>query len=95
MAAKLSDEIPILQVLNKADLAPKADRHGDGEENFRTVATTGQGVPELMGAVVARLTSDLPPLGSPVPLCQRQLDWLNAIASSADDPKAMGRLLMA
>lgn len=95
LAAKLSDEVPVLQVLNKADLAPQADRQGDSEENLRTVATNGQGVPELMGAIVASLTAALPPLGSPVPLCQRQLDWLNAIASSADDPNAMGRLLQA
>ncbi|WP_161604228.1 GTPase [Roseiconus nitratireducens] len=82
--ASLLDRVPILTVFNKADLAnPSAD------VALRTVATSGQGVDELIDAILGRLLADLPPPGDPVPVSEDQTAWVTEVAALGDDPDAM------
>lgn len=71
-----------LQILNKCDLidsqlaAPAAD--------LATNALNGEGIPNLLQAIADRLSASLPPLGDPLPLCQRQVDCLEELVRLAD-----------
>ncbi|MGB7344660.1 MAG: GTPase, partial [Pirellulaceae bacterium] len=70
-----------IQVLNKADLlsSPLID-----ESFLPTVATTGQGVTELMAAVVQALVPDFPSPGTAVPITRRQQQALAKIVAASD-----------
>ncbi len=66
-----------LRVMNKSDLASNCDPPSENE--IRTVATTGDGVEELMQAIVAAVVKSFPQAGQPVPLNKRQHDCLGQI----------------
>jgi hypothetical protein len=89
---ELPRQPPTLRILNKSDLAADpTDDHWD----FQTVATESHGVAELLHEIVARLTASVPPPGSPVPICKRQVDWLLELAAAADDADWMRSRLTA
>tara|TARA_R110002049_G_scaffold185580_3_gene353856 strand:+ start:105852 stop:107084 length:1233 start_codon:yes stop_codon:yes gene_type:complete len=79
-----------IQVLNKADLLVSQAMIPD--DSLGTVATTGQGVPELMAAIAAKISADFPAPGAPVPLTTRQQDCLNRAATAADHHEAIKHL---
>ncbi|MCA9136123.1 MAG: 50S ribosome-binding GTPase [Planctomycetales bacterium] len=89
--------VPILCVMNKFDLA--IDRYdpqritrqiNDSESKLiTTVATTGQGISELIHAIIETLLASVPPRGSAVPINQRQLEWVQAIADQVGNADAM------
>jgi tRNA modification GTPase len=85
---KLDHDVPVLQVLNKSDLKP-IDTPSVDATSIETIATTGDGIPELLGAIAGEIQAHLPAPGSPVPINPRQKDWLDRIAALADDPPAM------
>ncbi|QDT07135.1 tRNA modification GTPase MnmE [Rubripirellula lacrimiformis] len=49
-----------------------------------TVATTGQGIDDLMQTIAARLSDGLPPAGAPAAICPRQADVIAAIATATE-----------
>ncbi len=79
----------VLRVLNKADLI--ADPIGIDDSMFQTVATSGQGIDELIEAIAGALVH-FPVAGTPVPVSQRQIDLLQRLAASVDSQRA-GNLL--
>lgn len=72
--------IKTIRLLNKADLIGDIDVPN---VDFRTVATTGEGVPELMRAIGDSLIDTFPPPGTPVPVHPRQARVLGEIVESA------------
>jgi tRNA modification GTPase len=89
------DEIEsVLPVINKIDLPPawECDRE---ERCVRVSARTGEGLPELCAALVARLVPDPPPRGAAVPftlrLCQGIADARACLA--AGDMGEAGRIV--
>ena len=64
-----------LHVVNKIDLASGLQLPTEGEM-LATSAVTGQGVPELISAIVAHLVPVRPEVGQAVPFTQRQIDCL-------------------
>ncbi len=83
----------LIAVLNKADLAaadpaePDQGRDLWPDNRQTTVAITGQGVPELMRAIVRELANDFPSPGQPVPLSNRQVQILREIKRTEDRPQ--------
>jgi tRNA modification GTPase len=74
-----------IEVLNKADLAgPDFGPNVPDPSKHRTVAVTGQGVPELMRVIVAELSGPFPAPGQPVPLTERQVQVLNEMKRTGD-----------
>ena len=78
-----------IHVFNKSDLA-LAPTPGEAEM-IPTVATTGEGVENLMVAI-ARSLAEFPESGSPVPVSQRQADLLKEISESKNAADASGLL---
>ena len=70
---------PSIHVLNKADLLAADANHDD--LTIPTVATTGQGVPEMMAAICDSLVAAFPPPGTALPLNARQTNCLQRVAS--------------
>ncbi len=81
---------PTLRVLNKADLLPETGH--PTEHDIRTVATGGEGIENLMRAIVAELIASFPKSGMPVPLNTRQSDCLAQMLQT-HDPDQLGCLL--
>lgn len=81
MLDSIGDARPVIRVLNKSDLG---GNRSAADRDFQTVATSGQGVDELLRHIVALLTETVPPPGSPVPLTERQMNWLREVAAAAD-----------
>ena len=80
-----------IDVLNKADLAGHAGGIGGARPGqYRTVAITGQGVPELMRAIVAELSESFPAPGQPVPLTERQVEVLGEMKRANDGQQIEG-----
>ena len=66
-----------LIVVNKCDLAtPPAELGG---EFFTVSATTGVGIPQLIGAMAQRLVPQVPPPDAAVPFTERQVDLLRVL----------------
>ena len=84
-AEHLADEEKRLFVLNKADLLP-----GTNDHPLKTVATTGEGVEELMQRIADSLVQQFPEPGQAVPINDRQREGLMAIvdATSMEQCKA-------
>ena len=80
----LSDANPspaAIQVLNKADLAVETM---ESCTHCKTVATTGQGVQELMAQISRKLIPAVPPSMTPLPINPRQYTCLEKIAEAGD-----------
>lgn len=89
---RLDPSVAILKVINKSDLA--AGEHAEApdktpDEVLSTVATTSEGVPNLLQSMISMLATDVPSPGSPVPINQRQLDWVREIAELRERPEQM------
>ncbi|WP_167547036.1 GTPase [Stieleria maiorica] len=85
---RVGPSVPSLQVINKSDLSP-AESIDSSKDALATVATTGQGVRELLETMITMLVAEMPPSGSPVPINQRQWDWVAEIARLGQRPDAM------
>ena len=81
-----------INVLNKADLL-KSQPQTD-VETIRTVAITGEGVPQLMNAIAEALAKNFPSPGDPVPLTNRQLECLQQASHANDAASAIDHLQM-
>jgi tRNA modification GTPase len=82
-----------IQVLNKADLA--AEDIGP-TDSCKTVATTGQGVPELMAQISKKLVPKVPAAKAPLSINARQRGCLETIVAATDrqsQNSAIARLL--
>jgi tRNA modification GTPase len=66
-----------LRVLNKCDL--RSARRTEEPDRLRTSAVTGEGVEQLMRAIVQRLVPKPPLPGEAVPFTRQQLEWIRAI----------------
>lgn len=89
---RLDHDVPVLHVQNKSDLEPNGGSVGNAEANkavIKTVATTGEGVPQLLSEITAALQIQTPQPGSPVPVNDRQMAWVSQIASLGDAPDEM------
>ncbi|WP_182866236.1 GTPase [Rhodopirellula sp. JC639] len=85
---RVAPAVRSLQVINKSDLSP-AEPIDSSKDALATVATTGQGVRELLETMIRLLAADTPLPGSPVPINQRQRDWVAEIARLGQQPDAM------
>lgn len=89
--------VPVLCVVNKIDLASKLPGEESSAEEeiqldattLKTVATTGQGISELIDAIVSTLLAKIPERGAPVPINPRQLAWIDAVAEQSGDAESM------
>jgi len=92
-AASSNDVSRSIHVLNKADLQASTSA---STISLRTVATTGQGIPELLAAILRSLVPLFPPPGSAVPITPRQIDCLQQMiaASDRDEQQRAVRLLI-
>ncbi|MEO1617521.1 MAG: GTPase [Planctomycetota bacterium] len=95
LQTKTEKRIPVLDVLNKADLAAPNPVAPEVRYALRTVATQGDGIVELIHAMVQVLTRDIPEPGKPVPLSQPQVAWLQKIAEARDADRQLACLLEA
>ena len=91
--SRLGRAVPVVQVLNKSDLAQNNGSDAIKTVAIKTVATTGQGIPELLQTIATALQIDTPDRGSPVPINARQLSRVNELAGLADHPRAMRDVL--
>ncbi|MCC9600650.1 50S ribosome-binding GTPase [Stieleria sp. JC731] len=89
---------PQINVLNKADL--EADRAPIGEQKpakdediVRTVATNGGGIETLINRILDCLVASIPPQGSPVPISERQLQWVQGLAKASSLDELRQRLV--
>ena len=87
--AEMGPSIPLMRVINKADLAkdqtvdvPEAEFHCI----LRTIATTGEGIESLMQAIIDSLQLKPPESGSPVPINERQHEWVKRIGALGEHP---------
>ncbi|OYP34977.1 GTPase [Rhodopirellula sp. MGV] len=83
--AEIETAPPLIKVLNKADLATDANgdtRFDQSVGAIRTIATDNQGVNELVTGILKRLTATMTGPGTPVPINQRQLDWIERVAGA-------------
>lgn len=90
--AEIDHSIPLMLVINKSDLAidqtvdvPEAEFH----RILRTTATTGEGIASLMQAIIDSLQLQPPASGSPVPINERQREWIIRIGASGEHPLEM------
>ncbi|MFK8111654.1 MAG: GTPase [Rubripirellula sp.] len=86
--------LPVLQVLNKSDLLPQ-NSAARFQSYLHTNALSGQGIEDLMSAIVKALSHSMPDAGMPVPINQRQADLLAGIAEdhAKDIPAKLTELL--
>ena len=79
-------------VINKSDLA-KDEKTDAPEAEFqrilRTTATTGEGIASLMQAIIDSLQLQPPASGSPVPINERQSEWVTRIGTLGGHPVEM------
>ncbi|MEM9587259.1 MAG: GTPase [Planctomycetota bacterium] len=78
-------ELPAIHVLNKADLLESSHPIGPEDPSspwIPTVATSGQGVDELLSQVAATLGEDFPASGQPAAINDRQMECLNQIVDA-------------
>ncbi|MEL6104527.1 MAG: GTPase [Planctomycetota bacterium] len=81
---------PMIRILNKADRLNSSS--GREWPALRTVATTGDGVPELLVEIVQSLVGSAPVAGFPVPVNERQVRWLKDVAAAPDVEALRSRL---
>ncbi|TWU31710.1 GTPase [Novipirellula artificiosorum] len=72
---EIDPSIPTLSVLNKRDLIAGSVSCS----RIQTVATTGEGVEELIAAIAEKLGDGFPPAGTAVPINQRQWNCLRLL----------------
>ncbi|MGB7324130.1 MAG: GTPase [Rubripirellula sp.] len=80
-----SDEVTataLIDVLNKADRLSEAER--SVSKKLCTIATTGEGVGELMRQISGSLAGVMPPVDQPVAINDRQAKCVAAIAEATD-----------
>ena len=78
------DEWPeSLVVANKCDLDDVTDGSLPGG-TLKVSALTGEGIDELAGAIVARLVPATPEPGTAVPVSERLIECLEAVARAID-----------
>ncbi len=83
-ARQLMDEWPeALVVANKCDLDDVTDGSLPGG-TLKVSALTGEGIDELAGAIVARLVPATPEPGTAVPVSERLIECLEAVARAID-----------
>ena len=79
-----------IHVLNKADLIEA--RTETNHEAIRTVATTGEGVTELMNTIATTLAKNFPKSGEPVPVTSRQVECLRHASAASKTESAIDHL---
>lgn len=77
-------QAPVIDVLNKADLLDSQQADESGTQTLRTVATSGDGISELIAAIIHRLAADFPDPTDPIPLTHRQTELLAAVSGTSD-----------
>ncbi|EMI21977.1 tRNA modification GTPase TrmE [Rhodopirellula maiorica SM1] len=82
-------QVPRIDVLNKSDLIEAELTETD---LIQTVATTGEGIDELLAAIANRLAGTFPPPKSAVPLNERQVRCLEALLD-ASEPRQLTAVL--
>ena len=85
---RINASVPIVKVINKSDLSP-VEQAAAPADALATVATTGEGIGNLLQTMVQMLIDDLPQLGRPVPINPRQWDWVTEIARLGEQPEQM------
>ncbi len=80
----------VIRVLNKSDLLADSDPHELCD--LTTNALTGDGVAELMAAIVEKLCDSMPQPGSPVPITDRQARLLGQIGAAESREVIMVKL---
>ncbi|MEO1525159.1 MAG: GTPase [Planctomycetota bacterium] len=78
---------PVLRVLNKADQLENASTQSGapfGGDWLRTVATLGDGIETLLDEILEKLIGETPLAGSPVPVNERQHQWLDELATQVE-----------
>lgn len=81
---------PVLSILNKVDLRPEESASTNPNQTFfETVATTGDGLPRLIEAIVTTLVPVPPTSGTALPILPRQIDCLQLIRSASTIESAL------
>ena len=83
-----TSSVPRIGVLNKRDLLTESP----ASDVIPTVATTGEGIDELLSAIANRLADAFPPPKSPVPLNERQVRCLEMLLQATDQRSQVAAL---
>lgn len=81
--------IPVLEVFNHVD---RVDDRSVVGARLATSALRGDGLPELIEAIVTRLTGDFPAAGTAVPINERQAGCLGAMIHAEQPDQLIARL---